>query len=172
MINKSKIYLLFFIVSVFIGNGCKEKNVPGDTLNSGVIAIAADIRFQHLVDAEIAVFEHLIPQAGIVPIYGKTRTIHELLLKDSVRLAITTHKFTENELDWLHSKKFFPYEFKIATDTSTMQNIYVLLNDPRSGLATGFASFLSSDRGQRIISREGYIPAVTPVNTVNIKDEF
>lgn len=29
--------------------------------------------------------------------------------------------------------------------------IYVLLNDPRNALPWGFASFLTSDRGQRII---------------------
>ena len=33
--------------------------------------------------------------------------------------------------------------------------IYVLLNDPRNALPWGFASFLTSDRGQRIILKSG-----------------
>ncbi|MDD6211010.1 MAG: hypothetical protein PUB21_10435 [Bacteroidales bacterium] len=151
--------------------GCKKKNAPEDTLNSGVIAIAADTCLTPLVEAEIAVFEHIAPQAGIVPIYTGIRNVHTLLLADSVRMVITTHKLLQTELDWLHSKKFFPQEFKIATHPSGFE-VYVLLNDPRSGLATGFASFLAGDRGQRIIDKAGYIPVTQPVNTVNIRDNF
>jgi len=45
------------------------------------------------------------------------------------------------------------------------------LNDPRSALPWGFASFLASDRGQRIILKSGLVPATQPVRVVNIKDK-
>ena len=51
------------------------------------------------------------------------------------------------------------------------RSIYVLLNDPRSALPWGFASFLASDRGQRIILKSGLVPATQPVRVVNVKDE-
>ena len=49
--------------------------------------------------------------------------------------------------------------------------IYVLLNDPRNALPWGFASFLTSDRGQRIILKSGLVPATQPVRIVDVKDE-
>ena len=49
--------------------------------------------------------------------------------------------------------------------------IYILLNDPRNSLPWGFASFLTSDRGQRIILKSGLVPATQPVRIVDVKDE-
>lgn len=49
--------------------------------------------------------------------------------------------------------------------------IYILLNDPRNALSWGFASFLTSDRGQRIILKSGLVPATQPVRVVDVKDE-
>ena len=39
-----------------------------------------------------------------------------LLLKDSVRLAITTRTLTEEERNSFHSRKFYPREMKLPTD--------------------------------------------------------
>lgn len=49
--------------------------------------------------------------------------------------------------------------------------IYILLNDPRNALPWGFASFLTSDRGQRIILKSGLVPVTQPVRVVNVKDK-
>ena len=51
------------------------------------------------------------------------------------------------------------------------RTIYVIINDPRISLPTGFSSFLTSDRGQRIILKSGLLPATQPVNIVHVKDE-
>ena len=45
------------------------------------------------------------------------------------------------------------------------------MHDPRNALPWGFASFLTSDRGQRIILKSGLVPATQPVRVVNVKDE-
>jgi len=50
------------------------------------------------------------------------------------------------------------------------RNIFVILNDPRGSLPTGLTSFLTSDRGQRIILKSGLVPATQPVRIVHIKD--
>jgi phosphate transport system substrate-binding protein len=49
--------------------------------------------------------------------------------------------------------------------------VYVILNDPRGSLPSGFTSFLTSDRGQRIILKTGLVPATQPVRVVHVKDE-
>ena len=67
---------------------------------------------------------------------------------------------------------FKPYQaYLFYGDYPLTRSIYVLLNDPRSALPWGFASFLSSDRGQRIILKSGLVPATQPVRVVNIKDK-
>lgn len=304
------------LVMLALLSACQSKPKDGrtDTYTSGVIAIAVDESFQPIVQEEIDVFEGLFPLAGIVPRYVTEVEAVNLLLKDSLRLAITSRRLTSAEMQSFSSRKFFPQEIKIATDglalithrdnldtlisvkdlrriltgevkqwtdiypashlksinlvfdnknSSTVRfavdsisrgtplssqmkalktnkqvieyvsktpdaigvigvnwlsdkndstglsfskevrvmsvsaeekatlansfkpyqaylfygdypltrSIYALLNDPRSALPWGFASFLASDRGQRIILKSGLVPATQPVRVVNVKDE-
>lgn len=312
-----KQFWLISVWSLIVLSACNSKPKDGltDTYTSGVIAITADESFQPIVQEEIDVFEGLFPLAGIVPRYTTEVDAINQLLKDSVRLAITTRTLTPEEMNSFHSRKFFPREIKLATDglalivnrqntdtlisvrdirriltgrvhawkelyptsklgdiqlvfdnknsstvrfavdsickgaplsdkdvkalrtnqqvidyvartpdaigvigvnwlgnrsdttnlsfrdeirvmsvsaddMATPENsykpyqaylyygnyplarpIYVLLNDPRNALPWGFASFLTSDRGQRIILKSGLVPATQPVRIVDVKDE-
>lgn len=298
-------------------SACNSKPKDGltDTYTSGEISIAADESFQPIIQEEIDVFENQFPMARIVPRYTTEVDAINLLLKDSVRLAIATRTLTAEEMNSFHSRKFFPREIKLATDalalivnrqnldtlisvrdirriltgeakewksvypdsplkditvvfdnknSSTVRfaidsvcggkslstigvkamktnqqvmdyvaktpdaigvigvnwlgnrsdttnlsfrdeirvmsvsaedvatpensykpyqaylyyenyplarSIYVLLNDPRNALPWGFASFLTSDRGQRIILKSGLLPATQPVRVLDVKDE-
>lgn len=94
----------------------KPKDGHTDTYSSGVIKIASDESFSPIIQEEIDVFQSVYPQATIVPIYTNEVDAVNLLLKDSVRLAVTTRTLTSKEMDYFHSKKFFPKWTKIATD--------------------------------------------------------
>ena len=94
----------------------KPKDGQTDTYTSGVVAIAADESFRPIVQEEINVFEGLFPLAGIVPRYVTEVEAVNLLLKDSLRLAITSRRLTPEEMNSFNSRKFFPQEIKIATD--------------------------------------------------------
>lgn len=311
-----QLQLAGLLVMLALLSACQGKPKDGltDTYTSGVIAIAADESFRPIVQEEIDVFEGMFPLAGIVPRYVTEVEAVNLLLKDSLRLAITSRRLTSEEMNSFHSRKFYPQEIKIATDglalithrgnrdtlitmkdihriltgdakrwkdiypdsrledirlvfdhknSSTVRfavdsickgaslsdqvkalktnkevieyvartpdaigiigvnwlsdkndstglsfskevqvmsvsaadkatpensfkpyqaylfygdyplarSIYALLNDPRSALAWGFASFLSSDRGQRIILKSGLVPSTQPVRVVNVKDK-
>jgi phosphate transport system substrate-binding protein len=68
---------------------------------------------------------------------------------------------------------FQPYQYYLYTGQYPLtRNIYINLNDPRSGLPTGLTSFITASRGQRIILKAGLLPATMPVNIVNIRNEF
>ena len=308
-------FRLIGLVALVVLSACNSKSKgPTDTYSSGVVSIAADESFEPIIQEEIEVFENLYPLAGIVPRYTTEVEAINLLLKDSVRLAIATRTLTKEEMNSFHSRKFFPREIKLATDglalivnranpdsllsvrdfrriltgevknwkevnpnarlkgiqvvfdnknSSTVRfavdsickgvplssqlkalktnrevidyvartpdaigiigvnwlsdrndstglsfskevrlmsvsaadkampdnsykpyqaclyygdyplarSIYALLNDPRSALPWAFASFLASDRGQRIILKSGLVPATQPVRVVNVKDE-
>ncbi len=62
-----------------------------------------------------------------------------------------------------------PYQAYIALKRYPLtRDVYVILNDPRSGLSTGFTSFLSSQRGQYIILKSGLVPETQPVRIVEV----
>lgn len=104
------------VLLAFSACNSKPKDGLTDTSTSGVIAIAADESFRPIVQEEVDVFEGVFPLAGIVPRYTTEVEAVNLLLKDSVRLAITTRTLTSEEMNSFHSRKFFPREIKLATD--------------------------------------------------------
>lgn len=307
-------FLTVFCILLLFSCQNKSKDKFTDTYSSGVIPITVDESFQPIVKEEIDVFEALLPAAGILPNYTNEVNAINLLLKDSVRLAIATRPLSLNEENYLKNKKFSPHSYKLATDgvaliinnhnpdslisvdnirkiltggvlnwkeiypksklgkfqivfdnqnSSTVRyaidsicngkslsknlfaqntnsevidfvsktqdaigiigvnwlgnhkdttnlsfknevrvmsvssqpiatetnsykpfqaylfygyypltrTVYIILNDPRGSLPSGFTSFLTSDRGQRIILKSGLVPATQPVRIVHIKNE-
>jgi phosphate transport system substrate-binding protein len=66
-----------------------------------------------------------------------------------------------------------PYQAYIAKRLYPLtRDIYVINIDPKNGLAGGFAAFLASDRGQRIILKAGILPATQPVRIVELNNNF
>ncbi len=49
-----------------------------------------------------------------------------------------------------------------------LRPIFMISREGHTGLATGFASFVAGDQGQRIIQKAGLIPAKSPIRVVEI----
>ncbi|WP_099463552.1 PstS family phosphate ABC transporter substrate-binding protein [Parabacteroides provencensis] len=306
-------YMLCTLLLVSCSN--KRNDEAENTPTSGTVEIAADECFSPIIDEEIAVFESLYKEAGIIPHYsGETEAIN-LLLNDSVWMAITSRPLTDQETNYMNNKKLFPRTITVAYDaialivnrqnpdsliglpvlkdifTGKISNwneigtgnktghievvfdnpnsstvryaidsicqgkqlsgklhaansnktviryvadhpgalgiigvnwignpadstglsfkeditvmsvsryrkatnansfkpyqaymalndypmtrpVYIILSEPRNGLASGFTSFLTSDKGQRIILKSGLLPATQPVRMVNVRDEL
>ena len=305
---------IILVVLSFFSCSREKKDKYTDTLTEGVISVAVDETFAPILQDEIAVFESVFPKAGIVPVFTTEGNAIELLLKDSVRMAITTRALSDKELKSLQARKFQPRLYRLASDaialvinkanTDTLitvdqlrqillgkvtnwnqiypnstlgkivtvfdnansstvryaidsvcggqplatnlnaqstnrevleyiaktpqaigivgvnwlankvdttnlsfndivkvmsvsnetvatiegsykpfqaymfydsypltRNIFIILNDPRSSLPTGFTSFLTSQRGQRIILKSGLLPATQPLRVVHVKEE-
>lgn len=74
--------------------------------------------------------------------------------------------------------KKYPDEYFKPSQTSLVlqqyplsRGLYILNSTGRVGLGTGFASFLASERGQRIILKSGLLPDSIPRREINIKKE-
>lgn len=66
-----------------------------------------------------------------------------------------------------------PYQEYIADGSYPFKReVYILNREIGTRLGTGFASFVASDKGQRIILKSGLLPAVVPVRFVEINTEF
>ncbi len=96
----------------------EQKSTDGytDTLNEGTIPVAIDESLRPIIDLEIQVFEGLHPLAEINPIYCSEVRAIELLLKDSVRVAITTRMLSSSELKVFEAKKYRPRQERLAID--------------------------------------------------------
>lgn len=61
-----------------------------------------------------------------------------------------------------------PYQAYLATKQyALIRSVYTICREPRAGLATGFASFLAGDKGQRVILKSGLLPAKAPVRIIS-----
>ncbi|MDR1763799.1 MAG: substrate-binding domain-containing protein [Dysgonamonadaceae bacterium] len=75
----------------------KEKSEPSDTLRSGIIDIACDEGFANLIDAEVEAFNAHFPAAFVFPRYTSENQAIDLLVKDSVRVAVATRDLYGDE---------------------------------------------------------------------------
>ena len=315
---KNKFWKLLFVPYLsllVILCSCNSKNKYNDTPTSGAICISVDETFKSIAQSEIDVFEGIYNYSSITASYNSEIEAFDKLLKDSVRLIISSRKLNDNEKEFFENKKFFPKEIKIAVDaiaiivnrenkdtiisvemlkdiltgsvtdwkqinsksklknikfvfdnpnSSTIQymidtvckgeklsenltalnnnadvidfvsknpnsigiigvswvsdrddttsmsflnkikvmaiskekiatyensfqpyqgyiatnqypltrNIYIIISEPRIGLASGFTSFVVSDRGQRIILKSGILPATQPIRLIKVNDDF
>jgi phosphate transport system substrate-binding protein len=65
---------------------------------------------------------------------------------------------------------YLPFQAWIALKHYPLRrNIYSVCREPRWGLGTGFAAFLASDRGQRIVEKAALVPATMPIRLVDFK---
>lgn len=84
----------------------------------------------------------------------------------SVRvMSISREDFAEER------NSFQPYQAYMNDGRYPLtRSMWMINSDPRMGLSTGFLSFVSSERGQRIILKTGIMPATMPIRVVKIKD--
>lgn len=65
-----------------------------------------------------------------------------------------------------------PYQAYIAQHKYPLvRDIIMISREARMGLASGFMSFVASDRGQRIVLKSGLVPATMPIRIVEINQE-
>jgi phosphate transport system substrate-binding protein len=61
-----------------------------------------------------------------------------------------------------------PYQAYLATKQyALIRSVYTICREPRAGLATGFASFINGDKGQKIILKAGLLPANAPIRIIS-----
>lgn len=72
----------------------------------------------------------------------------------------------------LTTESFYqPYQAYIAQQAYPLRRyLYVISTEGRTGLGTGFASFLGGDQGQRIFLKSGLVPATMPVRVVGLRN--
>ena len=74
-----------------------------------------------------------------------------------------------------HSNKvefYQPFQAEIKLRQYPLRrDVYMVSRESRSGLGTGFAAFVASERGQRIIHKAGLLPATMPTRIIQLGDD-
>ena len=152
-----------------------------DNPNSGTVRYAIDsiCRGRPLAgslhaqksNAEVIDFVSQSPSAiGVIGVswVGSESDSTNLSFSDRVTVMAVSREEKATE-----QNSYKPFQAYMALgDYPLMRDVYVILTDPRSGLASGFSTFLASDRGQRIILRAGLMPATQNVRIVNVRDNL
>lgn len=116
---KLKILLICLCYILVTGTSCRNTRVTRtDTPTSGVAEIVGDDCFGNVIQEEVDVFEALNQKASIIPILTDESEALQLLLDDSVRLAIMARDLTDAEKESIHSRnqELIPRSQRIAID--------------------------------------------------------
>jgi len=82
-------------------------------------------------------------------------------------MAISSEKKADKD------NSYKPFQYYLSNGQYPLvRNIYIINSEPRVGLASGFASFIASDKGQRVILKSGILPATRPVNIVKTRNDL
>ena len=112
--------LVFIAGCSFLTWGCSPNNAypnAPDTRDSGTIHISVDESFKPVIDAQVHVYEASYPNARIIVHYKPEAECVKDMLVDSIRMIITTRRFTEKELQFVTDTfKVVPKQTTIALD--------------------------------------------------------
>ena len=116
---------------------------------------------------EVIDFVSKTPNAiGIIGVnwLGNRKDTTNLSFKNDVRvMAVSSDPEANTENSYKPFQAYLFYGYYPLTRT-----VYVIVNDPIGSLPSGFTTFLTSDRGQRIILKSGLVPATQPVRVVHV----
>lgn len=95
---------------------------------------------------------------------------------DSTRLSfsdrITVMGVSRDDVAY-PSNSYQPYQAYLAMGLYPLtRDVYIITTDPKSGLPSGFTTFVGSDKGQRIILKTGIVPATQAIRIVNVRENL
>ena len=95
---------------------------------------------------------------------------------DSTRLSfsdkITVMGISRDDVAY-PSNSYQPYQAYLAMGLYPLtRDVYIITTDPKSGLPSGFTTFVGSDKGQRIILKTGIVPATQAIRIVNVRENL
>jgi len=157
--------------TIVVFNNSRSSLISFFQLNYGIKKLTANC-FQLKTTDEVVryVNEHpnTIGVIGMSWISDSDDTTSERLLKEMKMISLAKENSSERK-DY-----FQPYQSNVYDKSYPfIREVYIHLVEPRNGLGTGFSTFMTSDKGQRIILKSGMVPANMPVRLVEIKkDDF
>lgn len=156
------------IAIVFDNNNSSTARYMRDTLMAGQPLppnASASNSHKNLIDY-VAKNENAIGVIGVNWISDRDDTTSLSFLKQ-----IKVVGLSKEENPASSDSYFQPYQAYIAQGEYPLRRfLYIISTEGRAGLGTGFAAYVASDKGQRIILKSGLVPATMPVRIVGFNN--
>ena len=151
--------------------------VIADHKESGIVRYIVDSIIQgapltsniYALNNSMEVMERVMQMPNAIGMFGVNALNNAPDYKNKIRLMRIS-----NEDPATVENSYLPYSGDIRTENYPLwRPVYVLLSDPKSGLASGLSIFLAHEIGQMILYKSGLLPITDPQNkSVLIKDEY
>ena len=128
---------------------------------------ASALSFNRDVIEYTATHPNVLGFIGVSWISNKNDSLH-LSFQRKIRVLSVSSSDTPDA-----GNSFKPYQaYMLDKMYPLTRSLYIINTEPRNGLSTGIASFVASDKGQRIILKSGIVPAVAPTRVVNVRPDL
>lgn len=166
------------VINMLEGNKVKDITLVFDDLNSSTLRYFRDLgklskianTYVETTSSAKAVLEEVATHTNKVGLisFNQYLSLKSSFPKmDKIRILSVLN-------DSLAAPKYVkPSQSSISTkEYPLLRTIYVLNYQPKLGLGIGFSSFMTGDRGQRIVLKSGLLPATMPGREIIIRDGF
>jgi len=138
--------------------------IGGVSLSPNIYALNNNLE----VIEKVAEMPNAIGLIGFNALSSETNTA-SIELRNKIQLVRLS-----KEANATMQNSYLPYAGDIMQENYPLwRPVYVLLSDPKSGLASGLSVFLSHDVGQKVILQSGLLPVTAPQNRdVYIMNEY
>lgn len=166
------------ILTMLEGNKVKNLSLVFDNLNSSVFRYFRDLAKLSKV-ANTYVEGAQSAEGAMQIVASSTNKIGLISLNQYLSLSRTFPEMDKIRIlsvlnESLATPKYVkPSQTSISTEEYPFRRtIYVMNYQPNLGLGIGFSSFLTGDRGQRIVLKSGLLPAKMPGREIIIRNGF
>jgi len=124
----------------------------------------------YALDNSLEVVEKVMQMSNAIGIFGVNALDNA---PDDYKKKIRLIRISNEDSATLENS-YLPYAGDIHSENYPLwRPVYVLLSDPKMGLASGFSIFLAHEVGQMILYKSGLLPITDPHNKqVQITDEY
>ncbi|MES2730744.1 MAG: substrate-binding domain-containing protein [Bacteroidota bacterium] len=163
------------------GSQASGINVVFDNSNSSTVRLLKDSLAQvnklpancFAVNSNPKVIDYVSSHAnsmGLIGVSWISDRDDSLTMSFLNKIKVVSISNSKAEKEKIEFYKPFQAEMKLK-QYPLCRNIYVISSESWAGLGSGFASFLASDRGQRIVQKSGLLPATMPVRIIQLGDD-
>ena len=121
------------------------------------------------VDSNPAVISYVRTNPAAIGVIGASWLLRDDLPPgtfDNIKIAAISARDSLNRFYRPVKKDIYSLKYPF------LREVYIVSQEAHQGLGTGFATFVASDEGQRIVSRYGLMPADNALRIIELKNNF
>ena len=139
---------------------CRDSLLKGKDVSSNCFAVKSNA---HVIE-KVKEDANTIGLIGVALISDQDDSLMHSFSKQIIVASLVPYNPSEAEATTMK-----PYQAYIGLKQYPLwRKVQIISREARVGLGTGFASFIASDKGQRIVLKSGLVPALAPIRIIQL----